>query len=227
MAIDIGGTFTDATLIDEQTGAASIAKVLSTPADPSEGFMHAFRRALARAEAGGRPLRGARDHRRDERDHRGQDGPRRLRHDGGLPRPARDRPAGAPDALRHAVREAAPARPARPRGRGARAARPGRRGARRAGRRVGPRCGGGAGRRGRRVGRRLPAARLRQPRARAPGRRDPGRGAPGRPGLAVVRRRPRVSRVPPRLDDGHQRRDPARGRAATSSGSRGAWPRPG
>ena len=39
VAIDIGGTFTDATLIDEQTGAASIAKVLSTPADPSVGFM--------------------------------------------------------------------------------------------------------------------------------------------------------------------------------------------
>src|SRR6478736_9914158 len=51
VAIDIGGTFTDATLIDEQTGAASIAKVLSTPADPSEGFMHAFRRALGEQEA--------------------------------------------------------------------------------------------------------------------------------------------------------------------------------
>ena len=51
VAIDIGGTFTDATLIDEQTGAASIAKVLSTPADPSVGFMHAFRRALGEQEA--------------------------------------------------------------------------------------------------------------------------------------------------------------------------------
>src|SRR6185312_8116887 len=51
VAIDIGGTFTDATLIDEQSGAASIAKVLSTPADPSEGFMHAFRRALGEQEA--------------------------------------------------------------------------------------------------------------------------------------------------------------------------------
>ena len=28
VAIDIGGTFTDATLIDERSGAASIAKVL-------------------------------------------------------------------------------------------------------------------------------------------------------------------------------------------------------
>jgi N-methylhydantoinase A len=47
MAIDIGGTFTDATLIDEESGAVSIAKVLTTPADPSEGFMAAVRRALA------------------------------------------------------------------------------------------------------------------------------------------------------------------------------------
>ena len=47
IAIDIGGTFTDATLIDEATGAVSIAKVLSTPADPSEGFMRAVERAFA------------------------------------------------------------------------------------------------------------------------------------------------------------------------------------
>ena len=47
LAIDIGGTFTDATLIDEGTGEVAIAKVLTTPADPSEGFMEAARRALA------------------------------------------------------------------------------------------------------------------------------------------------------------------------------------
>ena len=47
LAIDIGGTFTDATLIDEETGEVSIAKVLTTPADPSEGFMQAVERALA------------------------------------------------------------------------------------------------------------------------------------------------------------------------------------
>jgi len=39
VAIDIGGTFTDATLIDEETGGVAIAKVLTTPSDPSEGFM--------------------------------------------------------------------------------------------------------------------------------------------------------------------------------------------
>ncbi len=47
LAIDIGGTFTDATLIDEETGDVSIAKVLTSPADPSEGFMLAVDRALA------------------------------------------------------------------------------------------------------------------------------------------------------------------------------------
>ena len=46
LAIDIGGTFTDATLIDEETGEVAIAKVLTTPADPSECFMQAAERAL-------------------------------------------------------------------------------------------------------------------------------------------------------------------------------------
>ncbi len=50
LAIDIGGTFTDATLIDEDTGAVSIAKVLSTPADPSLGFMAATERILAESD---------------------------------------------------------------------------------------------------------------------------------------------------------------------------------
>src|ERR1700689_1623027 len=48
VAIDIGGTFTDATLIDEATGGVAIAKVSTTPGDPSEGFMEALERALAR-----------------------------------------------------------------------------------------------------------------------------------------------------------------------------------
>src|SRR4051794_36303798 len=51
VAVDIGGTFTDATLIDEETGRVAIAKVLSTPADPSGGFMAAVERALAEGEA--------------------------------------------------------------------------------------------------------------------------------------------------------------------------------
>jgi N-methylhydantoinase A len=51
VAIDIGGTFTDATLVDEESGVATIAKVLTTPADPSEGFMRAFERALGERDA--------------------------------------------------------------------------------------------------------------------------------------------------------------------------------
>jgi N-methylhydantoinase A len=47
LAVDIGGTFTDATLIDDETGGVAIAKVLTTPADPSEGFLQAAERALA------------------------------------------------------------------------------------------------------------------------------------------------------------------------------------
>ena len=49
LAIDIGGTFTDATLIDEETGAVPIAKVLTTPADPSEG---SWRPPSGRSRAG-------------------------------------------------------------------------------------------------------------------------------------------------------------------------------
>ena len=52
VAVDIGGTFTDATLIDEESGRVSIAKTLTTPADPSAGFMRAVERALADADAG-------------------------------------------------------------------------------------------------------------------------------------------------------------------------------
>ncbi|MBX3069309.1 MAG: hydantoinase/oxoprolinase family protein [Thermomicrobiales bacterium] len=47
LGIDTGGTFTDATLIDESTGKVSIAKVPSTPADPAIGFLNAIRRITA------------------------------------------------------------------------------------------------------------------------------------------------------------------------------------
>ena len=143
LAIDIGGTFTDAILIDEETGAVSIGKVLSTPSDPSEGFLQAAERALAEGavEAGDVRVRRPRHDRRDQRDHRGQDRAHRLRHDRGLPRRARDRPPDAADAVRHAVRQAGAARAARPCRRRARAARPAGRGARAARRRLGARRG--------------------------------------------------------------------------------------
>lgn len=46
LGIDIGGTFTDATLIDETTGEMRIGKVSSTPKDPSLGFLEATHRML-------------------------------------------------------------------------------------------------------------------------------------------------------------------------------------
>ncbi|MSP11632.1 MAG: hydantoinase/oxoprolinase family protein [Chloroflexi bacterium] len=50
LGIDIGGTFTDATLINETTGEIRIGKVSSTPQDPSIGFLEATARILRQAE---------------------------------------------------------------------------------------------------------------------------------------------------------------------------------
>ena len=49
LGVDIGGTFTDATLIDEATGEVRICKVSSTPDDPSRGFLEAVERILQEA----------------------------------------------------------------------------------------------------------------------------------------------------------------------------------
>jgi N-methylhydantoinase A len=46
LGIDVGGTFTDATLINEKTGNISTFKVSSTPSDPSAGFLEAVHRAI-------------------------------------------------------------------------------------------------------------------------------------------------------------------------------------
>ena len=46
LGVDIGGTFTDATLINEVTGEIHVGKVPSTPKDPSIGFMEATHRIL-------------------------------------------------------------------------------------------------------------------------------------------------------------------------------------
>ncbi|MGD9713415.1 MAG: hydantoinase/oxoprolinase family protein [Thermomicrobiales bacterium] len=47
LGVDTGGTFTDATLIDTVNGDVRIAKVHSTPHDPSVGFLDAVRRVTA------------------------------------------------------------------------------------------------------------------------------------------------------------------------------------
>ena len=46
LGIDVGGTFTDAVLLSEQTGELHIAKVPSTPEDPSVGFIRALTRVV-------------------------------------------------------------------------------------------------------------------------------------------------------------------------------------
>jgi N-methylhydantoinase A len=57
LGIDIGGTFTDAALVDEHTGAVRIVKVPSTPGDPAAGFMAAVERALAYCGGDGQAVR--------------------------------------------------------------------------------------------------------------------------------------------------------------------------
>ena len=47
LGVDIGGTFTDAVLLSESTGATRITKVPSTPSDPSRGFLNSVERILA------------------------------------------------------------------------------------------------------------------------------------------------------------------------------------
>ncbi|NKC31218.1 hydantoinase/oxoprolinase family protein [Roseomonas sp. BU-1] len=49
VAVDIGGTFTDITLQDSETGRAWTAKTPSTPHDPSEGFLNGVRLVLETA----------------------------------------------------------------------------------------------------------------------------------------------------------------------------------
>lgn len=48
LGIDIGGTFTDAVAVDETDGTIRIDKVLTTSADPSEGFLLCVQRLSKR-----------------------------------------------------------------------------------------------------------------------------------------------------------------------------------
>jgi N-methylhydantoinase A len=47
VGVDVGGTFTDVVLVDEQTGDILVAKVSTVPADPSEGCIKAIEKAIA------------------------------------------------------------------------------------------------------------------------------------------------------------------------------------
>ncbi|NUP46998.1 MAG: hydantoinase/oxoprolinase family protein [Catenulispora sp.] len=51
IGIDTGGTFTDVVAVDEADGRVVAGKVPSTPADPSEGFLAAVRKALTLLDA--------------------------------------------------------------------------------------------------------------------------------------------------------------------------------
>lgn len=46
MGVDIGGTFTDVTIVDADTGKTWTAKTPSTPGDPSRGFVTGVRKAI-------------------------------------------------------------------------------------------------------------------------------------------------------------------------------------
>src|SRR2546428_10940817 len=56
IGIDIGGTFTDAALVDGETGAIRVVKVLTTPEDPWKDFMTPLGRGLAEGQATGRDV---------------------------------------------------------------------------------------------------------------------------------------------------------------------------
>ena len=51
-SVDIGGTFTDATLVDDKNGAVGVAKVPTTPGDPSDGFAAVVERLLGLTSTG-------------------------------------------------------------------------------------------------------------------------------------------------------------------------------
>jgi len=105
LGIDVGGTFTDAVLISEATGETQIAKVLSSPADPSIGFMEAVDRVLAKAKR--TPprhlLSGPRHDRCNECAHRRQDSPSRFYHYAGFSRYAGNRAPDTPFPLRRTL----------------------------------------------------------------------------------------------------------------------------
>ena len=54
LGVDIGGTFTDAVMMNEDSGEISLVKMASTPRDPSLGFMNIVERTLMeqRVDAG-------------------------------------------------------------------------------------------------------------------------------------------------------------------------------
>ena len=56
LGVDIGGTFTDAVMMDEATGEIRLVKMSSTPTDPSVGFMDVIKRILRESEVPARNI---------------------------------------------------------------------------------------------------------------------------------------------------------------------------
>ena len=56
IALDVGGTFTDVTLLDPASGRLWIVKTPTTPADPSVGFLAGIEKTLAAAGLGAERL---------------------------------------------------------------------------------------------------------------------------------------------------------------------------
>src|SRR5258705_12271162 len=56
VGIDIGGTFTDAALVDAGTGRVRVVKGVTTQEEPAKGFMGALERGLAECGAEGRDV---------------------------------------------------------------------------------------------------------------------------------------------------------------------------
>jgi N-methylhydantoinase A len=50
LAVDIGGTFTDVVLLEQETGRLAVSKVLTTYPDPSDGVMQGVREIFRREE---------------------------------------------------------------------------------------------------------------------------------------------------------------------------------
>jgi len=48
IGVDIGGTFTDVVLVDEETGRIGLAKTPTTPGDVAQGVIDGIRRGLER-----------------------------------------------------------------------------------------------------------------------------------------------------------------------------------